>query len=133
MKKIVITNENLTDGARIVSDQCGMYRMAISKNGAGFALPDIKCADERYLVFRVRVTEKHSLAMNFLVYEKGESSPAFTVRFGLLPMVDATVCIDLDWMDASELFPEAMPGTLKIVCHGRRAVVSRYDVYYQRH
>ncbi len=127
MKKLLITSEDLTDGARIVSDECGTYRMEISKKGAGFALPDIKCADERYLVFRVRVTEEHSLAMNFFVYERGESSPAFTVRFGLLPTVDATACIDLYWMDASELFPEAMPGTLKIVCHGRRVHRDRID------
>lgn len=36
------------------------------------------------------------------------------------------VCLDLDWLDAGELFPEAMPGTLKIVCHGRR--VERNEV-----
>ncbi len=62
--------------------------------------------------------EKHSM-------EEGRK-PAFTVRLGLLPRVETTVCIDLNWMDAGELFPEALPGTLKIVCHGRR--VSREEL-----
>lgn len=75
---------------------------------------------EHRLTFRAEVLEEHSLAMNLLVYVHGEKEPAFTVRFGLLPKVETTVCIDLDWMDARELFPEAMAGALKIVCHGRR-------------
>lgn len=52
--------------------------------------------------------------------------PALEIRFGLLPGVRTMVCLDLDWLDAGELFPEAMPGTLKIVCHGRR--VERNEV-----
>ena len=44
------------------------------------------------------------LALNLLVYVHGEEPPAFTVRFGLLPQAETQVCLDLDWMDAHELF-----------------------------
>ena len=43
-----------------------------------------------------------------------------TIRFGILPQVETCICMDLDWLDGSVLFPEALPGGLKIVCHGRR-------------
>ena len=120
MKKIVIEKNMLTKGAEIVSRDGGSYVFLLSGRGAGFVLPELCEGDGRYFSFRAEVMEEHSLAVHLFVYVKSEEAPAFTVRFGLLPRVDATVCIDLDWMDAKELFPEALPGTLKIVCHGRR-------------
>ena len=43
-----------------------------------------------------------------------------TIRFGILPQVEICIGMDLEWLDGGVLFPEALPGGLKIVCHGRR-------------
>ena len=120
MQKIVIGGEDLTKGTLLKESAQDMYTFQLSKEGAGFRLPQLITCGERLLTFHVTVFEEHSVSMNLLVYVHGEKAPAFTVRFGLLPMVETTVCIDLDWMDAKELFPEAVSGGLKIVCHGRR-------------
>ncbi len=120
MRSISITDELLFGGVSVTRRGENGCELLFSKDGGGLVLPGIAECAERYLTFRVSVMEEHSIPMHFLVYVKGEEKPAFTVRFGLLPRVEATVCIDLSWMDGSRLFPEAMPGTLKIVCHGRR-------------
>ena len=148
MQKIQLNKLQLTKGASMQGQEEGSGIFRLSKEGAGFLLPQLMTCEERYLTFRIEVLEEHSLAMNLLAYvheemeeehsmeekhsmEEGHSmeeehKPAFTVRLGLLPRVETTVCIDLNWMDAGELFPEALPGTLKIVCHGRR--VSREEL-----
>ena len=124
MQKIDLSQLRLTKGATFQAgeESGGVFRL--SKEGAGFLLPQLLSCEERYLTFRIEVLEEHSLAMNLLAYVRGEMeevhNPAFTVRFGLLPGVETAVCIDLHWMNVGELFPEALPGTLKIVCHGRR-------------
>lgn len=120
MKRITIETNMLTDGAAIISSDGDFCDLCLSSRGAGFVIPPLTDRTEHYLVFKAEVMEDHSMPFNLLVYERGEKPPVFTVRFGLLPRVEATVAIDLDWMNAGELFPEAMPGTLKIVCHGRR-------------
>ena len=120
MKRIAIDESNLTAGASLISSDGGSYTLSLSKNGAGFDLTEIASRTERYLSFRAAVLETHSVPLNLLVYARGERAPAFTVRFGLLPSVDASVKIDMSWLEAGELFPEALPGTLKIVCHGHR-------------
>lgn len=130
MQKIDLSQLRLTKGATFQAgeESGGVFRL--SKEGAGFLLPQLLSCEERYLTFRIEVLEEHSLAMNLLAYVRGEMeevhNPAFTVRFGLLPGVETAVCIDLHWMNAGELFPEALPGTLKIVCHGRR--VAREEI-----
>lgn len=43
-----------------------------------------------------------------------------TIRFGILPHSETCICLDMDWLKGNILFPEALPGELKIVCHGRR-------------
>lgn len=126
MQKIEINQSRLTEGTGIIMAKEDEYFLTFSREGSGFALPEIMSCEERFLTFQVEVQEEHSLAMHLLVYVEGEKEPAFTVRFGLLPAVDVQVCIDLHWMDAHELFPEALPGALKIVCHGRR--VSREEI-----
>ncbi len=120
MKRIVVEESLLTVGAEICSRDDDGVVLRLSEKGAGFVLPGIAECEQRYLTFNVEVHEDHSLPMHFLVYVHGEKGPAFTVRFGLLPRVNAKVCLDLNWMEGGQLFPEALPGTLKIVCHGRR-------------
>lgn len=126
MQKIVINQNHLTEGTILQEKKENRYLFRFSKKGSGFRLPWIKNCAERFFSFSVEILEEHSLAMNLLMYVQGEEEPAFTVRFGLLPGVNTHVCIDLDWMDARELFPEAQPGALKIVCHGRR--ISREEI-----
>lgn len=120
MQRVEVKNEYLTKGTSIEESGQNGYVFRFAKEGSGFRIPQIISCREHLLTFRAEVLEEHSLAMNLLVYVHGEKEPAFTVRFGLLPGVETTVCIDLDWMDARKLFPEAMAGALKIVCHGRR-------------
>ena len=126
MQNVRILGENLTDGAALKEAAGGTYLLRLSEKGAGFCMPQLLTCKERFLSFRAQVLEEHSLALNLLVYVRGEEAPAFTVRMGLLPGVETNVLLDLDWMDAHELFPKSLPGMLKIVCHGRR--VSREEI-----
>lgn len=126
MQKLEIKKEHLTEGAVLQESGQGAYVFQFAKEGAGLCLPELMSCREHLLTFRAEVLEEHSLALNLLVYVHGEEAPVFTVRFGLLPQVETQVCLDLDWMDAHELFPEALAGTLKIVCHGRR--VAREEI-----
>lgn len=115
-----------TKGVELITEEekGGCFRF--SKEGAGFVLPELLNNAEHYLSFCVEVKEAHSLAMTLKVYVHGESEPAFTVRFGLLPQVKTPIVLDLNWMDARELFPQAPRGALKMVCHGRR--VARQEI-----
>lgn len=120
MQRIDIARLEVTEGIiRRQKDGAG-YILEASKEGAGFFLPQIIDCSEHMLVFRIEVLEEHSLPMHLLVYTVGEEEAALEIRFGLLPGVNTTVCMNRDWFEAGELFPEAMPGALKIVCHGRR-------------
>lgn len=120
MQKIDIGQLALTEGITRQPKDSGECIFEASKEGAGFYLPQLADCKERLLVFRTEILEEHSLPMHLLVYTAGEEEAALEIRFGLLPGVNTTVCMSLDWLEAGELFPEAMPGTLKIVCHGRR-------------
>lgn len=120
MQKIEIKKEALSAGTVLLESGQGVSILKFAEEGTGFCLPQLMSCKEHLLTFRAEVLEEHSLALNLLVYVHGEEAPAFTVRFGLLPQVETQVCLDLGWLDAQELFPEALAGTLKIVCHGRR-------------
>lgn len=120
MQKIEIKKEALSAGTVLLESGQGVSILKFAEEGTGFCLPQLMSCKEHLLTFRAEVLEGHSLALNLLVYVHGEEAPAFTVRFGLLPQVETQVCLDLGWLDAQELFPEALAGTLKIVCHGRR-------------
>lgn len=126
MQKLIISRDALTDGAKLLSQAGEACELLLSKSGAGISLPRLITCGERLLTFYAQVLEGHSLPMHLLAYVQGEDEPACEIRFGLLPQVRTLVCIDLGWLDGRELFPEAMPGMLKIVCHGRR--VSRGEV-----
>lgn len=120
MRQIMVTKETLTEGAFPLSEENGSCTLHLSKNGAGISLPQLMICKERFLTFCAEVLEEHSQPMHLLLYVQGEQDPAFELRFGLLPKVRTMICVDLNWLDARELFPEAAPGMLKIVCHGRR-------------
>lgn len=120
MQKIEIGQDDLTRGIIIEESDQERYTFRFSKEGTGLRLPQVITCQEHLLTFHAEVLEEHSLSLNLQVYVHEEKAPAFTVRFGLLPGVETTVCIDLDWMDARELFPETVTGGLKMVCHGRR-------------
>lgn len=120
MQKIEIGRDHLMKGTILQEADQSTYTFQFSREGAGLRLPQLIACQEHLLTFHAEVLEEHSISLNLLVYVRDEKDPAFTVRFGLLPGVETTVCIDLDWMDARELFPEAVTGGLKMVCHGRR-------------
>ncbi len=125
MRSIRIDRKMFTPGTELLRESADGSLYRLPPEGAGISLPQLLDCGERYLVFRIEAMEEHSIAMNFLVYAE-EEKPAMTIRFGLLPGVETTVCIDLEWLGANQLFPEALPGELKLVCHGRR--VDRSEV-----
>lgn len=94
--------------------------LVLAADGGGIQLPRLMTCRERYLYFTIEVLEEHSASFNLLVYGREEKEPAFDVRFGILPGVRTPICLDLEWFNAKQLFPEANAGALKIVCHGRR-------------
>ncbi|WP_251205829.1 beta-galactosidase [Acetatifactor aquisgranensis] len=122
MRQITMDRENLMKGSVMLAKEqaSASCTLQLSKEGSGILLPQLIDCKEHLLTFYVEVLEEHSLPMHLLFYVHGEKEPALEIRFGLLPKVRSMVCIDLGWLDGRELFPEAMPGTLKIVCHGRR-------------
>ncbi len=127
MKTIPITPEHLTPGTSLNDLGGGRFRLTLPEAGGGFELPGNTPELGRFLSFRAEVEEEHSLPMQLIVFESGEPEPVFTLRFGLLPSAEAAVLLDLSLMDGSELFPEALPGTLKMVCHGRRVRRDRIE------
>lgn len=126
MQNLEIVRLERTKGVELIAEEESGGKFQFSKEGAGFILPKLLNDREHYLSFLIQVEEEHSLAMTLTVYVCGESAPAFTVRFGLLPKVKIPIVLDLEWMDANELFPEAPRGALKMVCHGKR--VARQEI-----
>ena len=120
MNRIEIRPEWLTPSSTLTEKQPEQYIFQMAEEGGGFHLPMLKSCAERFFIFEMEVLEDHSLPMEMQVFVQGEEDPAFTLRFGVLPRMRTTVCIDLEWMNAEELFPETFPGGLKTVCHGRR-------------
>ncbi len=128
-RKPDITQELLTEHASLLEKDEDEVRLKIGKEGGGVLLPWLKDCEERYLSFYVTVETDHSMAMNLQVFDEenisGEAGmvplkPAFTLRFGMLGQVRTYFCVDLNWLEGNVLFPEAEPGGLKLVCHGRR-------------
>lgn len=133
MRKLEIVPELLTSGAQLLKQEelaCGegkRYLLQADKEGAGISVPWLSDCRERYFTLKLKAQETHSVALNLLLYgkESGEK-PVMTVRFGILPEVETLVYFDMEWLDGHVLFPEALPGALKIVCHGSR--ISRDEV-----
>lgn len=111
----------LTEGASLLKmeDSKTGALLKLSKEGAGIVLPWDVMKRERYFLFQIETLETHSDAFNVYVYGRGEE-PAMTIRFGILPQITTQICLDKEWFKAGVLFPEALPGELKIVCHGGR-------------
>lgn len=127
MQKIRITGEMFTEGTKLLERQGEDHTLLLSSEGAGILLPQMIDCKERYAIFYLEALEEHSVSLNLLVYRKDEETePAFDVRFGILPGVKTLVCMDLNWLDAHVLFPEAGAGALKFVCHGGR--IAREDI-----
>lgn len=120
MRDWEVTEALLTPGAQLLEKEEGAVTLCLSPQGGGMYLPEFAAGRERYLVFRMEAREQHSVAMNLLIYGKEEEKAVMTIRFGILPEVDTLICIDRKWLDGHVLFPEAVPGQLKIVCHGSR-------------
>lgn len=106
--------------------------LELSKNGAcilfpmgegGIDLPEIKKCKERYLRFTMEIKENHTQAFDLCFYKKGQKTnetPRFFVKFGALPNIPTQICIDLQWTDATQTFPDHVEGALKFVNLGNR-------------
>ena len=117
----------LTKGASVLTTEADGAVLKLSRDGAGIILPWDVTAKERYFLFKIETLEEHCDAFNVYVYKKGEEEPAMTIRFGILPQITTQICIDKDWFNAGILFPESLPGELKIVCHGARVLLEEID------
>jgi len=122
MQTIRITNELLLDGTKIMSQSGDMTEMLFRASGGGLNLPMLKTCAERYVVFSIEACEDHCLTFNLYVDgdDVRKEGHAFCIRFGVMPRVEALICLDLNLLDAHSLFPGHSPGQLKVVCHGGR-------------
>ena len=133
MRKLEIVPELLTKGAQLLGQESlaqgegKRYLLQAGKEGAGICTPWLSGCRERYFTLKLKAQETHSVALNLLLYGKeSEEKPVMTVRFGILPQVETLVYFDMEWLDGHVLFPESVPGELKIVCHGSR--ISRDEI-----
>ena len=127
MRKLEIAPELLTEGAQLLKQENlpqregKRYLLQAAKEGAGIRTPWLMDGKERYFTLKLKAQETHSVALNLLLYGKESGDqPVMTVRFGILPQVETMVYFDREWLDGHVLFPESIPGELKIVCHGSR-------------
>lgn len=140
MRELEITRELLTEHVSLLEKSRNEIRLEIGEEGGGILLPWLKDCEERYLSFYVTVEADHSMAMNLQLFDEDgqealqenaqeknaeQEKAAFTLRFGMLGQVRTPFCVDLNWLEGKELFPEAEPGGLKLVCHGGRVKKSR--------
>ena len=119
--KIPFDVKMLTSGASLLEQEKDSALLKLSKDGAGIVLPWDVMKNERYFMFQIETLEEHCDAFNVYVYGK-DDEPTMTIRFGILPQITTQICLDKEWFKAGVLFPEALPGELKIVCHGGRIV-----------
>ena len=119
--KIPFDVKMLTSGASLLEQEKDSALLKLSKDGAGIVLPWDVMKNERYFMFKIETLEEHCDAFNVYVYGK-DDEPTMTIRFGILPQITTQICLDKEWFKAGVLFPEALPGELKIVCHGGRIV-----------
>ena len=82
MQKIQLNKLQLTKGASIQEQEEGSGIFRLSKEGAGFLLPQLMTCEERYLTFRIEVLEEHSLAMNLLAYVHEEMEEKHSMEEG---------------------------------------------------
>ena len=133
MRKLEIAPKLLTEGAQLLRQEDPAqgegkrYLLRAAKEGAGICTPWLMDGKERYFTLMLKAQETHSVALNLLLYGKESGDqPVMTVRFGILPQVETMVYFDMEWLDGHVLFPESIPGELKIVCHGSR--ISRNEI-----
>lgn len=122
MKAIkILEEEKLCKNVKVIEQGEESICLSLPKEGGGVLFPQIKERKERYLSFYLTVKEEHSMSMNLFFFSKeGGEKPVLSLRFGVLGSIKTFVCIDLNWLDGGILFPEAVAGGLKMVCHGRR-------------
>lgn len=121
MKMIEIQNSMLTVGSRPQDGEGTELCLGLSKEGGGVRIPGLAESTERYLSFYLTVKEEHSMAFEFNLYTaEDDKNRRFCLRFGVFGNIRTFICIDLNWLDASVLFPEPLEGALKFVCHGAR-------------
>lgn len=117
MGDIAITKLIPTGGATLEREGAG-WALTSPASGGGVELGGAIEAEQRFLVFDLDVREQHCAVMSLNCIEPG-GALGLEMRFGALPF-KARICLDLEWMDASQLFPGHTPGQLKVVIHGHR-------------
>lgn len=122
MQTLTIDQSMLLPGTTIRKKLNDGARLGLPAGGGGLVLDAVRTCRERWLTFFVHSATDHSQAMQLEVLSRHAAAPdpVFTVRFGIMPDLEAKIAIDLRWLDGHLLFPEHQPGQLKFVCHGRR-------------
>ena len=103
MTTLTIRPELLKGGLRIESKEDGDV-FVFPENGGCMELPELPGARERFLVFRLHLLEAHSGAFELRFFGRRRGNEC-SVRFGVLPDADTLICIDMNWLSASQLFP----------------------------
>ena len=113
-------------GLRIEAATPDSYVLMLPEKGGALDIPALLQSRARYLVFFAEAMTENSLSLGLNVYTTDNERPANLIRFGLLPRLKTLICLDLNLLDGSVLFPERTPGELKLVCLGGR--VERSDI-----
>lgn len=117
MADIMLNDIRPIGGAQAVREGEG-WALTIPAAGGGIDVSEVISSDQRFLVFDLEVREDHCAVMSLNCMEQGDAL-GLEMRFGAMPL-RARICIDLDWMDAAQLFPGHTVGQLKVVIHGHR-------------
>ena len=127
MRQLSIRDISLTEGCTLLHAGSREAIFRFSEKGAGFDLTFLKDVKERYVVLTLCAGSENSLAFQLQAFSSLEPGDyVFDMQSGVLPKIPTQIVIDLDWLQAKELFPERAPGQLKITCHGRR--VNRSEI-----
>ena len=117
MSDIMLKDIKPTSGVTLEREGEG-WALTIPAAGGGIVLDGVCAASQRFLVFDLDVREQHCAVMSLNCIEPG-GALGLEMRFGAMPF-KARICLDMNWMDAAQLFPGHTCGQLKVVIHGHR-------------
>ena len=123
MQNLIIDQKRLVGETTILETKDNGAVVQFPKRGGGILFPEIMTCKERYFRFTMEIMEDHTQAFDLCFFAKGQKEnerPCFFVKFGALPQIKTEICIDFNWADGKQTFPDHMDGALKFVNLGNR-------------
>ena len=123
MQEMKLTKERLIGETQISQMREDGAVILFPKKNGGIDLPELKDWTERYFRFTMEIMEDHTQSFDLCFFAKGQKAgekPRFFVKFGALPNIPTQICIDMQWTDGKQTFPDHVEGALKFVNLGNR-------------